>query len=157
MEIHTLLELLDKVVDHLLQHGRVNREDLLELLDLLLEILRQIRHGSYTIISLCPVSIPAIQLSSCQLRGDNSPLRDGGSLGPIPTMIESQQQTNLESNQAVLESNQTTTTTKETRQWIREDEEEKVQTGCEKNVDFAWGSKKAPQPLKSYTGHAYRD
>lgn len=76
---HTFLELLDEVVDNLLQLGAVHREEVLELLDLLQEILRHIGHGSWLTLS---ARSPHFE------RGvDNLPLREGGRRGPIPTMV----------------------------------------------------------------------
>ena len=47
MEIHTLLELLDEVVDDLLEGVCVDGENVFILLDLVQEILGDLEHGSY--------------------------------------------------------------------------------------------------------------
>lgn len=68
------------MVDDLLELRPVHREHVLEVLDLLQEVLRQILHGPWRDISTITIT---------KLIADQDlPLRDGGCLGPIPTMMD---------------------------------------------------------------------
>ena len=77
----TFLKLLDKVLNDRLQLLAAHGELILEVLDLLQKILWHVMHGAY----------PTARISMTQQLEEQQslPLREGGCLGPIPTILNS--------------------------------------------------------------------